>query len=255
MQIVLLGSGNVATHLGKALNAAGIQIVQVWSRTLQNAQQLAAELKADAIDNLGAVQSDADLYLISVNDDAIADVAGRLPQDKLLVHTSGSTDMEVLKPFSAKTGVLYPLQTFSKQKKVEFKNIPVAVEASGSEVLGMLRQIARTISNKVIELDSDQRQKLHIAAVFACNFTNHFYAIAQSFLEQNGMDFDLIRPLIAETAEKIQEKMPADVQTGPAVRGDNKTMEKHLEALREHPQWQELYRLLSQSIVNLKSGS
>lgn len=252
MKIVLLGSGNVATHLGLALKAAGEEIIQVWSRSMENASALAVKLGAEATCALSEVSPDADIYIIAVNDDAIADVAARLPdKNKLVVHTSGSTGIDVLMQASAQIGVLYPLQTFSKIKPVDFSEIPIAVEGNSAEVVATLKSLAEKLSHKTLEMSSAQRLILHVAAVFACNFTNHLYNIASGVLKQRGLDFELIRPLIAETAGKIQTNEPHKVQTGPAVRNDLATMSRHMEALKEQPQLAEMYRMLSESIVNL----
>lgn len=251
MRIALLGSGNVATHLGRALYAAGEEIVQVWSRNSAHAEVLARELHAAAVSDPGAITAEADLYIVSVNDDAIVSVASRLPvDDRLVVHTSGSTGMDVLRDASDRIGVLYPLQTFSKARSVDFSGVPLAIESNSEEDRRILGDLARKISGHVLEMDSRQRQALHVAAVFACNFTNHLYALAARILERNQLDFGLLRPLIRETSEKVQAFMPAEVQTGPAVRGDEETMNRHLEFLRAHPELEKLYRDLSQSIVN-----
>lgn len=251
MRIALLGSGNVATHLGRALYAAGEEIVQVWSRNPAHAEVLARELHAPAVSDPGAVTTEADLYIVSVNDDAIVSVASRLPvHDRLVVHTSGSTGMDVLRDASDRIGVLYPLQTFSKARPVDFSGVPLAIEGNSEEDRRILNDLARKISGHVLEMDSRQRQALHVAAVFACNFTNHLYALAAGILERNQLDFGLLRPLIRETSEKVQTFMPPEVQTGPAVRGDEETMNRHLEFLRAHPELEKLYRDLSQSIVN-----
>lgn len=248
MKIVLLGSGNVATHLGKALSAAGHEIIQVWSRTLDNAKVLAESLKSDFINDLSGVNPNAELYLIAVSDDAIPQVAANLPfNDKILAHTSGTSELDI----PGISGVFYPLQTFSKQKRVNFSIIPVAIEANSPAVADMLEHLAKSISSKVIQLNSEQRKALHIAAVFACNFSNHLYAIADTILRANNLEFDLIKPLITETAEKVQVNIPESVQTGPAVRNDKMTMNKHFEFLKNDVLLQEIYEKLSKSIINL----
>ncbi|HEY1025250.1 MAG TPA: Rossmann-like and DUF2520 domain-containing protein [Sphingobacteriaceae bacterium] len=253
MKIALLGSGNVATHLGRALKTAGEEIIQVWSRSMVNASALAVELAAVATDDLSGIRRDADLYIISVNDDAIESVASQMPDvaGRLVVHTSGSTGMEVLGDASHSIGVLYPLQTFSKLKDVDFSRIPIAVEGSTPQIVELLSAVAGKLSHTVVEMTSAQRRTLHVAAVFACNFTNHFFAVAADILKREGFSFEIIRPLIAETADKIQISDPQDVQTGPAVRRDNRTMEKHLEILKDQPALAEIYEKVSQSIINL----
>lgn len=256
MNIVLLGSGRVATHLGRAFKMAGQTIVQVWSRDIENAKELADTVASEAITNIDDLNRTADLYIIAVKDSAIRDLGLTLDLgDKLIVHTSGSTSIEALDGVSSHTGVFYPLQTFSKNKAVDFRQIPIAIEATNAEDLAAIRAIADRLSERVTELSSAQRKALHVAAVFACNFTNHLMAISQQLLNAENLDFDLIRPLIAETAEKVQLHDPETVQTGPAIRGESEIIHSHLEMLRERPDQQELYRLLSQSIVNLHKQS
>ncbi len=256
MNIVLLGSGNLATHLGRAFKMAGQNIQQVWSRDITNARELADTLAAEAVSEISDLDRTADLYLIAVSDEAISSVASELNlDDRLIVHTSGSTSLDVLSGISSQTGVFYPLQTFSKSTAVDFRQVPIAIEGNSAEVTSIIRSIADRLSERVIELSSVQRQVLHVAAVFACNFTNHLYALSQELLNEQRLDFDLLRPLIAETANKIQLQDPFFVQTGPAVRGDQGTINAHLELLSATPELMDLYRNLSQSIVNLHQQS
>lgn len=253
MDVVLLGSGNVATHLGLALAKGGHRIVQVYSRTLGNASLLANQFQAVAIDDITQLVAQADVFILAVNDDAIESVVGKLPLDidGLVVHTSGTTAIDVLSPLG-RYGVFYPLQTFSKSKEVDFRAIPIALESHHEDDMAVLESLAHSISDVVFHCDSAQRLTLHIAAVFACNFTNHLFAVAADLLQHNGLSFDLVKPLVMETAEKILTLDPAEAQTGPAVRDDRKTMEKHLSILREHPNWQHLYQLLSADIQRNK---
>lgn len=250
MDIVLLGSGNVATHLGGALVRAGHRIRQVYSRTAAHAQTLADALGARPTTDLATIEVQADVYIISVKDDVLAAVAAQLPPtlQGIVVHTAGSVDMAVLDEHAADYGVLYPLQTFSKAKAVDFATVPIAVEASDEAASVRLEALAGSLSRRVFRCDSKQRISLHVAAVFACNFTNHFYGIAADILNRYDLDFDLIRPLVLETAQKVMEHQPKDVQTGPAVRNDLRTMEKHLELLEADPALSRLYRLISERI-------
>ena len=252
MNIVLLGSGNVATHLGQALKRSGHTMIQVWSRSTENAQVLAGLLQAEAVSDISKLSDSADIYIISVKDDVIAEVAAGIPfKNKLLVHTAGSVEIDVLKDFSADYGVIYPLQTFSKNHEVDLGNVPFILEASSSASGSILKQLAVTISSEVYFLTSEQRQILHLAAVFACNFTNHLYALSDNLLGRHQLKFDLLKPLVMETARKVQAGSPKNVQTGPAVRNDRKVMNKHRELLKGDPDLNHLYQLLSQSIVNL----
>jgi len=256
MNIVLVGSGNVATQLGRAFKMAGQDIFQVWSRDIDRARELADTLASEPISDLFDLDRNADLYIISIKDEGIKQLAHELKVgDKLIVHTSGSTGIDVLEGTSSKIGVFYPLQTFSKVQSVDFRQIPIAIEGNTPEVTSTIHAIADRLSEKVIELRSEQRKALHIAAVFACNFTNHLFALSQELLIGQNLDFDLLRPLITETASKVQLHDPITVQTGPAVRGDQSTMNAHLDLLSGKPELKELYQKLSQSIVNLQERS
>jgi len=250
MRITLIGSGNVATHLGAALKNAGHRIVQVYSRNMQNAALLAYHIGAEAIDNLANTNPETDIFIISVSDDAIASIAEELAKyDKLIVHTSGATDLFNLLAFTDNAGVFYPLQTFSKVKEVDFWSVPLCIEGANRTITQILTELAQTISNSVYLIDSLQRKTLHLAAVFACNFPNYLYGVAQDLLAGQHIDFALLRPLILETAQKVQNNLPPDVQTGPAVRKDQKTILEHLHMLKEEPELEQLYRLLSQGII------
>ncbi len=249
MKIVLLGSGNVATHFAKVLKAKSEDVVQVYSPNLNNARLLADLIAAEAVNDLNAIYQHADLYIISVKDDAIEEVAKSLKNvTGLVVHTSGTTDISILSMYVKKAGVFYPLQTFSKGKEVSFENIPLCIEANDESELTILNKLAAKISRQVYQLDGDKRKVLHLAAVFACNFPNHLYALANKILNQNGLDFEIIRPLIAETADKVMSNLPENVQTGPAVRTDESTLNKHLSMLTDMPELQNIYQTLSDSI-------
>lgn len=249
-KVVLIGSGNVATHLGEALRNSGVEVLQVWSHTLENATTLAKQLGAEGISNISDVKANADAYIFSVKDDVLLSVLQMFPhEDKVLIHTAGSISIDILKPFSSLAAVMYPLQTFSKAKAVDFKTIPILLEASNDDLLSSLKHVATQLSSKVSVANSEQRKYLHIAAVFACNFTNYFYAIAQDLLETKGLDFDLIRPLILETAEKVMHHSPQDVQTGPAVRKDEKIVNAHLDLLGDNTDLQRLYKDISERIM------
>ncbi|QQL50511.1 Rossmann-like and DUF2520 domain-containing protein [Mucilaginibacter ginkgonis] len=256
MRITMIGSGNVATHLSAALKNAGHNIVQVYSRGMQNASLLAYHVGAEPVNDFDAITADTDLFIISVKDDAIIDVAAQLAgHRKLMVHTSGATDIGELMLITGYAGVLYPLQTFSKQKEVNFWEVPLCIEGADDDITFTLKQLGQTISNKVYEIDSLQRKTLHLAAVFACNFPNYLYHIAQQLLADNNIDFNLLRPLIKETADKVQGQLPSAVQTGPAVRKDGQTMQAHLQMLGDNAYLQNVYRLLSEGIMNMaKNG-
>lgn len=251
-KIVLIGAGNVAASLSFTLRKAGHTIVQVYSKHMSSAVALSKSLKCAYTDSLKAIDKTADIYIIAVKDDAIIEVAKQLKlKDKIVVHTSGSVELNVLKPVSKNYGVFYPLQTFSKTKKVNFKGVPVCLEASNGVTLNTLISLAEGISDKVQKINSEQRRIIHLAAVFACNFSNHLYVIAENILMFNGLSLDILKPLIEETAKKIKYASPSQVQTGPAIRNDKRTMDNHLKMLKYNKSYQHLYKLLSKSIMDL----
>ncbi|MDN3580280.1 Rossmann-like and DUF2520 domain-containing protein [Mucilaginibacter flavus] len=250
MRLTFIGSGNVATHMAAAFKNAGHRIVQVYSPNLHNASLLAYHVGAAATDNIADISADTGLFIISVKDDAIEQIAQTLAShQKLMVHTSGATSLDVLLKYTDKAGVLYPLQTFSKTREVDFLNVPLCIEAASDSIYADLQQFAATVSNRVYSINSAGRKILHLAAVFACNFPNYLYGVAQQLLAHHQLDFNLLRPLILETAEKVQQQAPASVQTGPAVRNDQSTMAAHLQLLHDEPQMQAIYTLLSQAII------
>jgi predicted short-subunit dehydrogenase-like oxidoreductase (DUF2520 family) len=250
MRITLIGSGNIATHLGAAFKNAGHRIVQVYSREAQNAALLAYHIGAEAIDELGNINPATDIFIIAVTDDVIEAIAENLSKyDVLIAHTSGATELQVLLNYTAKAGVFYPLQTFSKTREVDFWSVPICIEGADEITTKTIKELAQTVSNNIYEIDSVQRKVLHLAAVFACNFPNYLYGIAQRLLAEKGMQFDLLKPLILETAEKVQERLPSEAQTGPAIRRDEQTMAIHLQQLDNQPALQQIYRLLSQGII------
>lgn len=249
-KVLFVGAGNVATHLAEVLDAASLQIVGVFSRKKESAEILAQAYKAIFGDFDEIQDLQADLIILSVPDHAIQDVLSKIPTNQaLLVHTSGSLDMQILQNKQQRIGVFYPLQTFSKSKKVDFLQIPLMVEARETEDLEALEKIAQKISEKVFRITSAQRKKIHIAAVFSSNFTNHLFHIAEELLTKENIPFEIIQPLIAETAEKIKNLRPFLAQTGPAAREDHETIEKHLKDLEDSPEYHEIYKLLSHHII------
>lgn len=254
-KIVIIGSGNVATHLGVALKKSNYSIVQVYSLHKSFAGKLAKDLKCKyTIDPL-KIDKSADIYFIAVNDDAIVEVVKQLVlNEKIVVHTSGSVEMNILKPSSKNYGVFYPLQTFSKNTKVDFKTIPICIEANNSVTLKVLCSIAKNISGNVQKINSAQRKSIHLAAVFANNFSNHLYTIASSILASANVSFDILKPLIEETARKIKNSPPNETQTGPAIRDDKKTINNHLKMLSNKKEYQQLYSLMSKSIIEFNNG-
>ena len=250
MKVVLLGSGNVATHLAQAFTAAGMQVSQVWSKTPENAGALAVKVGAKAITDLEAVEHDADLYVISVKDDGIVAVANALSSVQgLVVHTSGATALDALRGLM-NTGVLYPLQTFSKTQQLDFSKVPLCLEADSEINYARLEAIAAQLSTAIFKVSSAERKVLHVAAVFVCNFPNYLYQIGHELVAEHNLSFELLKPLILETALKVQHADPGTVQTGPAVRGDEQTMQAQMGLLTNHPVWQDIYESMSNNIKN-----
>jgi predicted short-subunit dehydrogenase-like oxidoreductase (DUF2520 family) len=254
-KIVLIGAGNVATHLGLALLQSGYEIIQVYSRTSESARKLASKLNCSYTIAIQEITDQADIYIFSVSDDALETCIKTFThENKLLVHTAGSMGIEVLSQKSNRTGVIYPLQTFSRQVAVDYKNIPVCLEASCKEDFIHLEKLAKKISDQVIRVDSRQREILHIAAVFACNFTNHMYVIAEKILEKEKIPFSILHPLIRETLRKTEHKNPSELQTGPAARKDLNVIRKHIDKLAELPESQKIYTFISESILKSKEN-
>ena len=254
-KIVLIGAGNVATHLGKQFIKSGHHILQVYSRTEASAQILSKKLKCPFTTDIKKVTKGADLYILAIKDDALEQVAKNISfnNNSLLVHLSGSTSMNVLKKASDNYGVFYPVQTFSKNKTISFKNIPLCIEANNQTSEKILFALATSISNKVYEVDSKKRKILHLAAVFASNFSNHMYHIAENILQKEQLDLDILKPLISETAAKIKTQSPRIMQTGPAIREDKKIISEHIELLKDNKDFQEIYKLLTENIIKNKN--
>ena len=250
MKIVIIGAGNVGAQLGRAFRDKNIPVVQVYSRTLSAAEALGKELQTDYTNQLQQITREADLYIFSVTDTALPALLKSFPATGgLWVHTAGSLPMAVFEESAAtRYGVFYPLQTFSKNRKVSFEHIPVFIEANHPNDQQLLEQLALSLSNQAIPLSSEKRKYLHLAAVFASNFTNHLYAVAAQILESRDIDWKVLLPLIEETAAKVQELSPGEAQTGPAVRNDIPVIERHLEMLEDTPGKQVIYRILSRDI-------
>lgn len=250
-RITIAGSGRVATHLGKRLKAKGLTITQVISRNSGHAGALAAMLGAQSTDKWEEVDTQTDWLIIAVRDDVIAEVAGLLSPhlgDTLITHTSGATPGHVLSGSAQRYGVFYPLQSFSVERQPVWSKIPFCVDANTPGDVQFLRKMAKIIGNLVYQVDDAQRAMLHVAAVFANNFANHCFAIAEQMLEEANLPFEMLHPLMEETIAKAVIDSPALMQTGPARRGDQDTMNRHLELLQNHPMWQDIYRKVSEDI-------
>ncbi|RED27210.1 putative short-subunit dehydrogenase-like oxidoreductase (DUF2520 family) [Flavobacterium cutihirudinis] len=247
IRLSIIGSGNVAQHLIKAfIKSEAVEIVQVFSR---KKEVLFPIIDPSKIISAFADLKRADLYIIAVSDDAIAEVSQQLPfQNRLVVHTSGAAPIDTLDSKNRR-GVFYPLQTFSKNKTVDFSTIPMCLEAENTIDFDLLEKTAKSISKAVFAIDSEQRKALHVAAVFVNNFTNHLYQIGKDICDEHRVPFKVLKPLIKETAEKINALEPIDAQTGPAKRNDSGTIEAHL-ALLSNENQKNIYKILTQSIQN-----
>lgn len=249
---VIIGSGNVASVVVPALERSGaVRVRQVYSPTSGHAARLAGMLSgAEAVSRIEGVAPDAELYLVAVKDDAIAHLAAEMKRNNAVwLHTSGGVESSVFSPLTDSYGVFYPLQTFSRGVEVDFSDIPVFVQGSDEKSLSVARRLGEAISPKVYEADGPMRARLHAAAVYACNFTNHLWAIADDILRrETGTDINVLRPLLEETMRKALSMRPSEGQTGPARRGDRSVIEKHKSLLTADEA--ELYETLSQHIMD-----
>lgn len=249
MRIVIIGSGNVATVLGRLFKKNGHEIIQVISRTADHAKNLAIELGCSFTDYNGIIDKQADIYMFAVNDSALYDLNKTIQLgNKLILHTAGSVPKDVLKDVSRNYGVLYPLQ--SLRKEMEYPHdIPFLVDGNTEETITLIEDFAKSFSASVSTATDEERLKLHVAAVIVSNFTNHLYALAEEFCKKEKVDFKLLVPLIKETAERVATHSPADVQTGPAARNDIFTLDKHLRLLSDYPKLKYIYLKLTDSIM------
>lgn len=250
-KIAIIGAGNLATRVALELHNKGVEIIQVYSRTVTSALTLARLIGCNYVTKTEKITPDADIYLISVNDMAMAELLANVNfSNKLVAHTAGSIPMVELKKFSENYGVFYPLQTFSKFRDVNFTRIPFCIEANNENNETTLVELASLISKDVRVINSEQRKQLHLAAVFVSNFTNHMYAIAGEIIQEKDLPFDLLYPLISETALKVKSMTPRAAQTGPAVRNDKNIIQEHLSMLSHKPKIKKLYSFVSDSITD-----
>ena len=243
----MIGAGNVAWHLSKFLFSNGFNIKTIYSFHLNNAKELANFVQAKAVDNIAEIEP-ADIVILSLKDSVYQDFIAELPKtNAFVVHTSGSLPKEILEKISPNYGVLYPFQTFNKIKEITIEQIPFCIEASNDETMRVLENLIKKLNGTFYHLNFSQREKLHLAGVFACNFTNALYGLAEDILKNENIDFDILKPLIDETAQKIKYLSPKDAQTGPAARQDYNIINKHI-ALLDNDNIRNLYRFLSQII-------
>ena len=258
MKIILIGAGNLATNLGKALKKAGHDILQVYSRTATSAETLATVLGCPATTDLTAIDNRADVYILSIKDKALREVVAELTHsltssgtalaEKVFLHTAGSMPLNVFKDKAPHYGVFYPMQTFSKAREVDFSIIPTFIEWNDETAHTLLAALAQSISRRVYPLSTADRKYLHLSAVWACNFVNHCYDIDANILAAHHLPFDVMLPLIDETARKVHSLSPHDAQTGPAVRYDENVIAAQSALMADDPELQQLYELLSKSI-------
>lgn len=252
-KVSLIGSGNVSTNLALSLEKKGHTINEIYSLNSKNSEKLTRKLyQASVNPDLDFSNSQSKVFIISVTDQEIKAVAEKinLPEHHcILVHTSGTVPLEVLSGFHSFTGVFYPLQTFTKEKILEFKNIPICIEGSDNTTSKVLLAIGKSLSDNVYWMDSSSRKKIHLAAVFASNFSNHMLLIAKELMENQDLDFNLLEPLIVETINKSLTLGPEKTQTGPAIREDLRVIKEHLSELEGMPELADIYRIISEHIV------
>ncbi len=250
MDIVIIGSGNVAHCFSRLLKMNGHQIMQVVSKTPEHARQLAEKLNTDYTGDLADIHYEADVYLLAVSDDAIREVADTLRLNKkLIAHTAGAVSMDVLQKVSSNVGVLYPLQTLRKED-LDRKRIPLLVEGNTPSATNRLKALGAAISENIIPMDSRQRLKMHLAAIFCNNFSNHLATLCKSYCAKEGLEFNLLLPLLEETFSQMSKPLEDVQQTGPAKRGDKLTLQKHESLLKDYPEIKSLYQMLSENIQN-----
>lgn len=254
--IVIIGTGNVAQHIVESFQSKkDICLIQIFNhRNSKEAKQFSKQFKCDLVSDYNLIVKSADVYIIAVKDDAIAEVAKQLAFLKLkglVVHTSGSVEMNVLKNISGKIGVYYPLQTFYKGAIIDWKRAPLLIEGNSTLVINKLKHLAVLVSDKVKQVNSQKRLQIHLAAVFACNFTNAMYVAAFEIIENNigKKDTDLLLPIMQQSFQKLQKVHPKSAQTGPAMRNDKLVMKKHLQLLKDDKQLSHVYAVLSDLIM------
>jgi predicted short-subunit dehydrogenase-like oxidoreductase (DUF2520 family) len=248
MDIVIIGTGNTATILGKRLKDAGHRIVQVFGRNAEKASELAYDLDSVSTNYSSTLNKEADLYLIAVSDNVITEVLEEIVlPSRTVVHTAASVSKDILKPYAKHYGVFYPLQSLKKGVS-DLADIPIVIDASDPSTRHLLQTAGRSISNLVLEAGDEQRLKLHLAAVFCNNFVNHIYTLMEHYCAKESLDFRILIPLIQETSRRLSLSAPGNAQTGPAVRRDTETLNRHLSLLDNQPHLKEIYRLFTESI-------
>lgn len=255
MKIVLIGAGNLATNLAFRLSETKHSVEQIYSRTIKSAKLLGEKINTPYTSSLSELREDADIYIFSIKDSALENILLSMPQNSrnaLWIHTSGSVGIDIFEEYLPNYGALYPFQTFSKDRLVELKDVPLFIEGSNQEVVETLRTVTSELSDKVYEISSTKRRYLHLTGVLACNFTNHLYHISKNILDEQDLSFDYLLPLIEETTNKIKFLSPKEAQTGPAIRYDLNVINKHLDLI-EDDNVRKIYKLLSENIHRMNS--
>ncbi len=251
MKIVLVGAGRLAFNLGQALVSAGHDIMQVYSRTQESASRVSEAVGASPVTDISKVLIGADVYIVALKDSVLADIIPLLckgREQSVFLHTAGSMPMDIFQGMTNNYGVLYPLQTFSNERTVDFSEIPFFIESSNEKSLNVAHSLASSVSNRITKLSSVDRKYIHLAAVFACNFTNHCYTMASDILARYDLPFEYLLPLIDETARKVHDMSPIDAQTGPAVRYDENIIHAQGNMLRYDPFLKDIYDRMSMDI-------
>ncbi len=252
ISVAFIGSGNVATKLAQSLYKEGVSIKEIYSPTYANAQELADTVDATPIESLNKISENIDIIIISISDSALKEIdLPRFSDNTIICHTSGSVNMDILNKHN-NYGVFYPLQTFSKDIEVDIADIPFCIEGNTQENQDKLMSLASVLSNNVSIVTSLEREKMHLAAVFINNFTNAMYSIAEDLMQESGLNFDYLKPLIKETANKAIKHSPREIQTGPAVRNDKSIINKHIRDLNNNEEYANIYKQLSDLIYKLK---
>jgi predicted short-subunit dehydrogenase-like oxidoreductase (DUF2520 family) len=253
-KVVILGAGRLAVNLSIAIHMKGYAITEVYNRTASKGISLARRIGSKYVQQPEMISTDADLYILAVSDAAIPDLLSRISiSGRLIVHTSGTVEMDILKKVSPDYGVVYPPQTFTGRKLLGFRKVPLCIEANSEKNLALLRTFAESLSENVYTIGSRQRRILHLSAVFAGNFTNFMIAVSQELLLENGMDFKILEPIIRQTAGNASSGDVFKLQTGPAVREDMQTIAEHLELLSNHPGYRDIYELITRNIIQRKN--
>ncbi len=253
-KVCFIGAGKLATQLSKAMRMVGYDIVQIYSRTEDSAKSLAEDLQCAYTTNVEKLTTEADLYICALKDSVITEVLNQakvFSNAKMLVHTAGSMPLSILSRYTENYGVLYPMQTFSKTKKVDFSKLPFLIEGSNSQIVENLKNIAEKVNSISYNVSSEDRKKIHLAAVFVSNFANHVYALGSDIVQTANVPFEVLLPLIDETAEKVHYMSPKEAQSGPAVRNDRNVIEMHRSMMKEDEDLLKIYEMMSESIYKM----